>query len=165
MNAKVLRIQSGARAMQANFSRDGIDGESELGWLATRPGERCFIRISARETKGLYSLVEIASDPGDGTSFHVHEQEDEQILVLEGTARIACGEKIFDCCQGEVATLRKGILCAWGNRTGAKLRIAIVASTGGVEEILRLTPQTDFKELPALISRFRVKNLGLRHSR
>jgi mannose-6-phosphate isomerase-like protein (cupin superfamily) len=67
---------------------------------------------------------------GDGTSLHVHEKEDEHIIVVEGTARFACGDKIFDAQPGDVATLRKGIPHAWGNRTNTELRIAVFARTG-----------------------------------
>ena len=79
-------------------------------WLETRPGEHCLIRVSAKDTQGLYSLVEVVSDPGDGTPMHIHEREDEHIVVLEGTARVAYGDKVFDSQAGEVMTLRKGIL-------------------------------------------------------
>jgi quercetin dioxygenase-like cupin family protein len=88
-------------------------------WLQTRPGEQCVIRVSVEDTHGLYSLVEIVSDPGDGTPLHIHEREDEHIAVLEGTARIAYGDKVFDCRAGDIATLRKGIPHAWGNRSSA----------------------------------------------
>jgi len=64
--------------------------------LETRPGEHCLIRVSAKDTEGLYSLVEILSDPGDGTPAQIHEREDEHIAVMEGTARIAYGDKGFD---------------------------------------------------------------------
>ena len=59
---------------------------TDKAWLATRPGEHCLIRVFAKDTQGLYSVVEILSDPGDGTPLHVHEREDEHIAVLEGTA-------------------------------------------------------------------------------
>jgi mannose-6-phosphate isomerase-like protein (cupin superfamily) len=129
-------------------------------WLETRPGEHCLIRISAKDTQGLYSLVEIVSDPGDGTPMHVHEREDEHIAVLDGTARIAYGDKLFDSQAGEVVTLRKGIPHAWGNRSSAPLRIVVLASPGGVEEILSLIAKANPADIPALVERFHVRNIG-----
>ena len=117
-------------------------------WLETRPGEHCLTRVSARDTHGLSSLVEIVSDPGDGTPMHVHEREDEHIAVLEGTARLAYGDKVFDGHAGDVVTLRKGIPHAWGNRSNAQLRIAILASPGGIEEILGLIAKTAPADTP-----------------
>ena len=65
-------------------------------WLQTRPGERCLIRVAAAETNGAYSVVEILSHPGDGTPIHVHQNEDEHFLILEGTARVVRGDEKFD---------------------------------------------------------------------
>ena len=106
-------------------------------WLTTRPGEHCLVRVSAKDTHGLYSLVEIVSDPGDGTPMHIHEREDEHIAVLEGTARIAYGDKVFDCRAGDIATLRKGISHAWGNRSSAPLRIGSIARLTVARKIKR----------------------------
>ena len=129
-------------------------------WLDTRLGEHCLIRVSAKDTHGLYSLVEILSDPGDGTPMHVHEREDEHFAVLDGTARIAYGDKVFDGQAGDVVTLRRGIPHAWGNRSNAPLRIAVLVSPGGVEEILNLIANGNQADVPALAERFHVRNIG-----
>jgi mannose-6-phosphate isomerase-like protein (cupin superfamily) len=73
-----------------------ISHESVSEWLQTRPGERCLIRVSAADTDGAYSVVEIVSDPDDGTPIHVHQNEDEHFLILKGSARIVYGDKTFD---------------------------------------------------------------------
>lgn len=62
----------------------------------------------------------------------IHEREDEHIAVLDGTARIAYGDKLFDSQAEDFVTLRKGIPHTWGNRSSAPLRIAVLASPGGV---------------------------------
>jgi quercetin dioxygenase-like cupin family protein len=129
-------------------------------WLETRPGEHCLIHVSAGDTNGRYSLVEFVSSPGDCTPLHVHEKEDEHVFVVEGTARIAYGDKVFDLQAGEAATLRKGIPHAWGNCSEAALRIAIFAFPGGVEEILALIAKASEADLPALSERFRVTVVG-----
>jgi quercetin dioxygenase-like cupin family protein len=147
--------------MMQSVSQDSLpsrnDGEE---WLETRSGERCLIRLSAADTNGVYSLVEIVSSPGDGTPLHVHENEDEHIIVLEGTARIAYGDKIFDAEAGKVVTLLRKIPHAWGNRSNSQLRIAVVAFPGGVEEILRLIARSDEADLPALAERFGVRRVA-----
>jgi hypothetical protein len=35
------------------------------------------MRVSAPDTNGEYSVVEIVSSPGDSTPMHVHQNEDE----------------------------------------------------------------------------------------
>ncbi len=52
------------------------------GWLQTRPGERCFIRVPASQTDKIYSMCEITSEPGDATPLHIHANEDEYFIVL-----------------------------------------------------------------------------------
>jgi len=64
-----------------------IDNELSGEWLQSRPGERFSIRVPASATNGSYSVTEILSSPGDSTPVHLHENEDEHILVVEGTAR------------------------------------------------------------------------------
>ena len=55
------------RFEQGQTPLNGPYAQAKKEWLETRPGEHCLIRVSARDTNGLYSLVEIVSDPGDGT--------------------------------------------------------------------------------------------------
>jgi mannose-6-phosphate isomerase-like protein (cupin superfamily) len=143
---------------QPPLNRTYLQAQGE--WLETRPGEHCLIRVSAKDTHGLYSLVEILSDPGDGTPMHIHEREDEHIAVLEGTARIAYGDKVFDSHVGDVVTLRKGIPHAWGNRSSAPLRIAVLASPGGIEAILDLIVNANRADAAALAEKFHVRNVG-----
>jgi mannose-6-phosphate isomerase-like protein (cupin superfamily) len=137
---------------------DGDDRATE--WLATRPGERCAIRVDATETNSVYSFVEIISRPGDGTPMHVHQHEDEHIIVLEGIARIACGDQVFDAEAGRVVTLPRKIPHAWGNRSDSPLRIAVVAFPGGRDETLRVIAQGNAEELPTLAARFGISPVG-----
>jgi mannose-6-phosphate isomerase-like protein (cupin superfamily) len=106
-------------------------------WRQTRPGEHCLIRISAADTRGAYSVVEIVADTRDGTPMHVHQNEDEHILILEGTARIVHGDKTFNADAGTSITLSKGIPHAWSNPSNSPLRMVVIASPGGCEEVLR----------------------------
>src|SRR6516164_7449526 len=78
-------------------------------WLQTRPGERCFIRVAAADTNGAYSVVEILSLPGDSTPMHVHQNEDEHLFVLEGTARVARGDEAFDAPAGTTVAFPRHI--------------------------------------------------------
>jgi uncharacterized cupin superfamily protein len=54
-------------------------------WLETTPGERFTIRTSAKETKGIYTKLEVVADPRNGVPIHIHKNEDEHFLALEGT--------------------------------------------------------------------------------
>jgi mannose-6-phosphate isomerase-like protein (cupin superfamily) len=110
-------------------------------WLQTRPGERTWISVPAKETNGAYSVVEIQSSPGDSTPMHVHQNEDEHFVIVEGTARIALGDAIFDAAAGTSITLPRNIPHAWGNASDSPLRMVVICTPGGVEEALRLIAQ------------------------
>jgi mannose-6-phosphate isomerase-like protein (cupin superfamily) len=90
----------------------------------------------------------------------IHRNEDEHIIVLEGTARIAVGDKLFDAAAGQVLTLPRKIPHAWGNRSNARLRIAVVAFPGGCEEALRIIARGNAVDLPALAANFGVSSVG-----
>jgi len=136
------------------------DRNVQTDWLQTRPGELCLIRVPAADTNRVYSFVEIASEPGDGTPLHVHENEDEYLFVLEGTARCMLGDKIFDAEAGTMVELPKRISHAWGNRSTSILRMAFICYPGGAEEALRVIAEGGVADLPALARRFGVTVLG-----
>ena len=137
-------------------TNDVGDGE----WLQTRPGEKCCIRVSAAETGGAYSLVEIVSSPGDSTPMHIHRNEDEHFVILEGTAHIALGEKTFDAAAGTAISLPRNIPHAWGNASNSPLRILGVCTPGGVEEALRVIARGGVSDLVALSAKFGVEIVG-----
>jgi mannose-6-phosphate isomerase-like protein (cupin superfamily) len=56
---------------------------------------------------------------------HVRQNEDEHILIVEGRARIACGDKTFDATAGEAVSLPKNIPHAWGNLSNSRLRMVV----------------------------------------
>ncbi|MBR0697134.1 cupin domain-containing protein [Bradyrhizobium lablabi] len=128
-------------------------------WLQTRPGERCLIRVSAEETNGAYSIVEIVASPGDSTPMHVHQNEDEHFVILEGTARIACGDKVVDAPAGTSMSLPRNVPHAWGNPTKSPIRFVVTTTPGGVEESLRLIARGDV-DIMAIAEKFKVQIVG-----
>jgi mannose-6-phosphate isomerase-like protein (cupin superfamily) len=137
-----------------------INDKDKSKWLQTRPGERCRIRISAADTTGAYSVVEIVSDARDGTPMHIHQNEDEHFIILEGTARIASDDKTFDAAAGTAVTLSKGVPHAWCNLSGSPLSMAVIASPGGIEEIFLLIAKGGDVDIKALSEKFGVRNVG-----
>jgi len=128
--------------------------------MQTRPGEFCLIRVSAVETNGVYSFVEIASEPGDGTPLHVHQNEDEYLFVLEGTVRCVVGDKTCDAGAGTMLALPRNIPHAWGNRSTSILRMAFVVYPGGVEEAMRVIAKGDVTNIEVFARKFGVSVIG-----
>jgi quercetin dioxygenase-like cupin family protein len=136
------------------------DGNKGTEWLTARPGERFCIRVPAKATDGAYSVTEIVSSPGDSTPLHVHEKEDEYVLVLEGTARIVLGEKTLDATAGETIELKRGIPHAWGNPTEQPIRLLMTVTPGGCEEALVIISRGGEIDWSAFATRFQVTVLG-----
>jgi quercetin dioxygenase-like cupin family protein len=138
-----------------------IDNQLSGEWLQSRPGERFSIRIPASATNGSYSVTEILASPGDSTPVHLHENEDEHILVLEGTARVLFGDKTLDAPAGTMVSLARRIPHAWGNPTDTQIRLMITATPGGVEEVLRLIATSGGQlDLLALADKYAVRLIG-----
>jgi quercetin dioxygenase-like cupin family protein len=138
-----------------------IDNKLSGEWLQSRPGERFLIRIPASATNGSYSVTEILSSHGDSTPVHLHENEDEHILVVEGTARVLYGDKTFDATAGTMVSLARGIPHAWGNPTDTPIRLMATFTPGGCEEALRLIATSgDQLDLQAISDKYAVRLIG-----
>ena len=118
------------------------------------------IRVAAAETNGAYSVVEIVSHLGDSTPMHIHQNEDEHLLVLEGIARVARGDETFDAPPGTTVTLPRHIPHAWGNATNSLLRLMVTCWPGGVEAILPLIARGGDIDMEALGATFGVRGVG-----
>ena len=136
------------------------DRNEQADWLEARAGEHFLIRVPAADTNGVYSFTEIVSAPGDGTVLHLHENEYEHLMVLEGVARIALGDRVFDAEAGSLVTIPKNVPHAWGNRSNAQLRIAVIAYPGGLEDFLLARARDKDVDVPALARRFGMIHVG-----
>ena len=106
-------------------------------WLQLTPGERFKIRTSVKETKGAYSMFEVVADPGNGVSMHIHKNEDEHFIILEGSLRIAIGGKMSDAPAGTSVTGTRGVPHAWCNLSDSPVRMLLVFSPGHIEEMFK----------------------------
>ena len=76
---------------------------SNAKWLQATPGERFTIRTSVEEPDGNFTVLEVVADPGNGVPMHIHANEDEHFIVLDGTLHIANGDTTLDSAAGRSA--------------------------------------------------------------
>jgi protein-S-isoprenylcysteine O-methyltransferase Ste14/mannose-6-phosphate isomerase-like protein (cupin superfamily) len=114
-----------------------INHQDNGEWLETTPGERFTIRTSAKETKGIYTMLEVVADPRNGVPIHIHKNEDEHFLVLEGTLHIVIGDITLDVRAGTAVTVSKGEPHAWCNLTEMPVRMLVIFSPGHIEELFK----------------------------
>jgi mannose-6-phosphate isomerase-like protein (cupin superfamily) len=114
-----------------------IDRRSNAEWLQTTPGERFTIRTSVNETDGNFTILEVVADPRNGVSMHIHKNEDEHFIVLEGTLHIVIGDTTLDVPAGTAVTVSKGHPHAWCNLTDAVVRMLVIFSPGHIEGLFK----------------------------
>jgi mannose-6-phosphate isomerase-like protein (cupin superfamily) len=118
-------------------TKNPFDQGAESGWLEITPGERFKIRTSATETGGVYMTLEIIADPRNGVPMHVHANEEECFIVLEGSLHLVNGDERLNLSVGDVATVKRGTPHAWCNISQNIVRILIVFTPGHMERAFR----------------------------
>ena len=108
-------------------------------WLEVTPGERFRIRTPVDETNGIYTMLELVADPRNGVPMHIHKNEEEHFIVLEGTMHIANGAETMDAPAGTAVTVSRGVPHAWCNLSDFPLRMLVVFSPGHIEGLFRAT--------------------------
>jgi mannose-6-phosphate isomerase-like protein (cupin superfamily) len=104
-------------------------------WWVPTPGELIKIRVTSDETAGIYMMFEAVADPLNGVPMHVHANEDEHFLVLEGTLHVANGNEKLDIPAGAAVTVKKGVPHAWANLGEIPVHFLIIFSPGHIEEM------------------------------
>jgi mannose-6-phosphate isomerase-like protein (cupin superfamily) len=137
-----------------------IGRETESEWSEVTPGERFSIRVSSEDTNGAYTMLEVLADHRNGTPMHVHQNEDEHFIILEGTAHLAYGGKTVDASAGTNITVSKGIHHAWCNLSKSPLRMLALFTPGGIDELFRTTARGDDINITAYLDKFGTRLVG-----
>ena len=146
---------------QEKFSKGlPINHGSKSEWSEVTPGERFSVRVSSEETGGAYTMLEIVADHRNGTPMHVHQNEDEHFIVLEGIAHLAYGKKTADAPAGTNITVGKGIPHAWCNLSESPLHMLVLFMPGGLDELFRMAAKDDDLNIAALLDKFGTRMIG-----
>lgn len=95
------------------------------------------ILVDARNSNGLYGMVETVAPSGGGPPPHAHSREDETFHVIQGTAEFTVGGTKTTCGPGSVVYGPRGIAHGYRNVGDGDLRVVIIYTPGGVEEIFQ----------------------------
>ena len=110
-------------------SRD--DGEARW-WFGTL----AVIKLTAAQTGGLLSIVEITEPPGAEAPLHVHHREDEGFWILEGDVSFEVGGTTFEASAGDVAFGPRDVPHRYKVGDGG-CRMLFVLTPGGFEGAIR----------------------------
>ena len=134
--------------------------QTEREWLETTPGERFMVRTSASDTGGAFLVLEIEADPQIGVPLHIHENEEEHFIVVEGTVQIAVGGKTQDFPAGTSVTVGKGVSHAWCNLTGSPVRFVVIFTPGRIEGLFRAVAAKKIDDVEAFAISYGTRIIG-----
>ena len=123
-----------AQQAAAPAARSLEPGAGERIWIT---GDTVCLKATAAETGGAYTMLEVLSAPGNGPPPHVHENEDETFLVLDGEFELFIDRRLVRLAAGAYALVPRRTAHRWrcvGERPG---RMLIVFTPGGIEGFFR----------------------------
>ena len=108
-------------------------GEGEaLWWL----GALAEVKVSADQTGGMLSLLEITEPPNEVAPLHVHHREDEGFWILEGEFTFEVGDETIHASAGDFVWGPRGIPHRYSvGESGG--RLLFIMTPGGFENLVR----------------------------
>ena len=108
-------------------------GEGEARWWFDCLAE---IKLTAEQTGGLLSIVEITEPPHAAAPLHVHHREDESFWILEGDVTFEVGDATIEAHAGDFAFGPRGVPHRY-TVGDAGCRMLFIMTPGGFENLVR----------------------------
>ena len=118
------------KTLDATATRKG-EGEA-LWWF----GSLAEIKVTAEQTGGLLSIVEVTEPPNATAPLHVHHREDEGFWILEGDVTLEVGDTTIEAHEGDFAFGPRGIPHRY-TVGDAGCRMLFILTPGGFEGLVR----------------------------
>ena len=93
----------------SNFQQKPILSAPNAGDQYDFPGTTFYHRMKSNETNGVFSVIELVTEPGQGVATHVHQHEDELVYVIDGELEVTLGDQKMSAGAGIMALLPRGI--------------------------------------------------------
>lgn len=97
------------------------------------------------ETGGVLTLLENVVAPGDGPPLHVHRDEDESWVILDGAFRFLLGDEMASAPAGSFVFVPRGTAHCFQNIGEEPARILVLFTPSGMERFFER-----FAALPAV---------------
>lgn len=104
--------------------------EAQIVWFL---GVHQAVRAVGEQTQGAYALFEQILLPGVGMPLHIHHNEDETIIVLEGTLTVWVGDQRISAPTGSLVYAPRDIPHAFRNDSGVTVVVQLLANPAGFE--------------------------------
>ena len=124
-----------------------MDGGDSLEELDMGGDSRLLLQVTGEESHGAVTVISGIVHSG-GPPLHVHDAEDEVVIVLEGELDYQVGEDRGVIAAGGLLWFPRRVPHAVGNLTDAPCRFVTIATPSGIEDFFRA--QRDYlQSLPA----------------
>lgn len=100
-------------------------------------GSTMKLHLTGEQTGGAFCLLESVMPPGHCTPVHVHDDEEEAFLVLEGQLEVTIGTETITVRAGESALAPRGIPHQLRNATGHPVRGIVIATPAGFDAFVQ----------------------------
>lgn len=84
------------------------------------------ILLRGAETDGAQAVFEDIVEPGLGPGRHIHHEQDETFIFLEGTFDVEIDGDLYRVTAGDVALVPKGSVHTWKNVGGTRGRLRYI---------------------------------------
>ena len=124
-------------------------------------GDNQTIKLTGKDTNGLYTLIEQYNNPGMEIPMHVHKDEDEVFHVLEGKLEINVDNTITTLNPGDIGFCPRGIPHSWKVIGDQKTKVMLSIFPSGLEHMfkeLTMLPQgpPNFNKVAEICKRYNI---------
>lgn len=99
-------------------------------------GSHLALRVTGSQSSGLVAVLEGVVHEG-GPPLHVHDGEDEVVVVLEGTMTYQVGDEGGELAAGGLLWFPRSVPHAIANHSGAPVRFLTIVTPAGIEDFFR----------------------------
>jgi quercetin dioxygenase-like cupin family protein len=101
-------------------------------------GDQQTIKLSGKDTNGQFTIIENYNGRGVGIPMHVHDNEDEIFLILEGEMEFETQGETTILKQGDMIFLPRRIPHAFRVVGTQKARASVTIMPSGIEEMFEI---------------------------
>ena len=136
--------------------------KNEAGHRLNVLGDNQVIKLTAKDTKGQFLLIEQNNDPGSGIPPHVHQNEDEVFHVLSGKIDMTIGEEMTTLNSGDLIFCPRGIPHSFKVVGDQKARVMLSIFPAGLEnmfeELAKLPAgPPDFEKVEKICDKYKIR--------
>jgi mannose-6-phosphate isomerase-like protein (cupin superfamily) len=140
---------------QNAISEDALEAHGESGaWAKVWPDERYVVRIGPAISGQRYVTLELVGITDAGPPLHIHHNEGEHFIILEGIVGFQRGGETFEARAGQTVTVSKGVVHTWVVRSREPARMLITFAPSGFEEAFRALVGAPASEAEAILKRY-----------